>query len=388
MKYCIEFKIIYFSNYIEYEYRNENMGKQRPEWAPENAGEEFASQVKPGIENIENIKKTPAKKWNPEIDDFVSGIIDGNRAILAKAITFIESNSAKHLQTAQEILRRLLPETGRSIRIGITGSPGAGKSTFIDTLGTNLCNKDKKVAVLAVDPSSSRSRGSILGDKTRMEDLSRHENAFIRPSPSGGALGGVARKTRETILLCEAAGFDVILIETVGVGQSEIAVRSMVDFFLLLLLPGAGDDLQGIKKGSVELADALVINKADSGNEKRAESTRQSYEMAIHYILPATQGWETKVFSCSSTENKGIDNIWNAINQFTEQTKKSGFFWERRKQQQLEWLHNMIEEEIKHIFYSNPVIKKNLADVEEKLSKETITPTQAVQNLIEKFRNI
>lgn len=364
------------------------MSKKRPEWAPENAGEEFASQVMPGVENNESINKTPIKKWNPEIDDFVSGIIDGNRTILAKAITLIESNSPKHLQTAQEILRKLLPETGKSIRIGITGSPGAGKSTFIDTLGSNLCDQGKKVAVLAVDPSSSKSRGSILGDKTRMEDLSRKENAFIRPSPSGGALGGVARKTRETILLCEAAGFDVILIETVGVGQSEIAVRSMVDFFLLLLLPGAGDDLQGIKKGSVELADALVINKADSGNEKRAESTRQSYEMAIHYILPATEGWETKVFSCSSTTNQGVDNIWNAIIQFTEQTKKSGFFQKRRNQQQLEWLHSMIEEEIKDLFYSNPIIKKNLAEIEEELSQGKTTPTQAVQNLIEKFRKI
>jgi LAO/AO transport system kinase len=361
------------------------MKKQKPDWVPENAGEEFATNVVPGIESNTQYSKATVKKKHLQINDFINGIKSGNRTILAKAITLIESNSTKHFSTAQMILQNLLSLTGKSMRIGITGSPGAGKSTFIDSFGTSLCKKGKKVAVLAVDPSSSKSRGSILGDKTRMEELSRQENAFIRPSPSGGALGGVARKTRETILLCEAAGFDVILIETVGVGQSEIAVRSMVDFFMLLLLPGAGDELQGIKKGSVELADALVINKADSGNEQRAESTRQSYELAIHYILPATENWQTPVLSCSSIENKGIGNIWDTIQEFAEVTKRSGYFYDRRKSQQLEWLHSMIDEEIKQLFYSDQDISKNLKITEEKISNGETPPTQAVKDLLEMY---
>jgi len=358
----------------------------KPEWTPKNAGEEFATNVIPGIENLDSEKKTLIKKSHLVINDFVDGIKSGNRTILAKAITLIESNSPKHFITAQNILQKLLPETGKSIRIGITGSPGAGKSTFIDSLGTFLCKLGKRVAVLAVDPSSSRSKGSILGDKTRMEELARHKNAFIRPSPSGGVLGGVARKTRESVLLCEAAGFDIILIETVGVGQSEIAVRSMVDFFLLLLLPGAGDDLQGIKKGSVEIADALVVNKADSGNEHRAESTRISYEQAIHYILPATEGWQTPVFSCSSIENMGIESIWNSVVQFSEYTKKSLLFYERRKQQQLKWVHSMIAEEIKNMFYSHPNIIKNLQRIETEVNDGDRTPTQAVHTLLDLFK--
>jgi LAO/AO transport system kinase len=362
------------------------MKRSKPEWTPENAGEEFATNVIPGVNNTETKKKELVKKKSLEVDDHIEGIKSGNTAILAKAITLIESNSPKHFKTAQNILQKLLPYTGNSIRVGITGSPGAGKSTFIDALGTYLCEIGKKVAVLAVDPSSSRSRGSILGDKTRMEELSRQKNAFIRPSPSGGALGGVARKTRETVLLCEAAGFDIILIETVGVGQSEIAVRSMVDFFLLLLLPGAGDDLQGIKKGSVELADALVVNKADGGNEQRAESTRLSYEQAIHFILPATEGWQTPVYSCSSIENKGIEKIWDAINEFSETMKTTKQFFDRRKQQQLEWVHSMIAEEIKNMFYTNPIIADNIETIEKNISSGNITPTQAVQDLLQMFR--
>lgn len=363
------------------------MKTTKPEWAPDNAGDEFATNIIPGVDKDITHEKKTVKKSKMEIDDYVEGIKSGNRTILAKSITLIESNSPKHLKTSQKILQKLLPDTGNSIRIGITGSPGAGKSTFIDAFGTHLCSTGKKVAVLAVDPSSSRSKGSILGDKTRMEELSRQDNAFIRPSPSGGALGGVARKTRETVLLCEAAGFDVTLIETVGVGQSEIAVRSMVDFFLLLLLPGAGDDLQGIKKGSVELADALVVNKADSGNEHRAESTRLSYEQAIHYILPATEGWQTSVFSCSSIENKGIKKIWSSIVQFAEQTKETGLFYKRREQQQLEWVHSMIADEIKNMFYTDPLINDNLKIIESEVNKGNITPTQAVQDLIDMYKS-
>ena len=321
-----------------------------------------------------------------DIDDYINGVLEGNTSILAKAITLIESNSKKHYKIAQDILHKLLPKTGKSIRIGITGSPGAGKSTFIDAIGSFLSTESFKVAVLAVDPSSTISHGSILGDKTRMEELSRMNNVFIRPSPSGGALGGVTRKTRETILLCEAAGFDVILIETVGVGQSEIAVRSMVDFFLLLLLPGAGDDLQGIKKGSVELADALVVNKSDSGNEHRAESTRLSYEQAIHYILPATEGWNTKVFACSSVEKTGINKIWESIKEFDKQTKSSGCFYDRRNKQAVEWFNSMIESELMSMFYTNPIISKSLETIEKKILDKKITPTHAVNELLDIYR--
>ena len=272
---------------------NDNL--QKPEWTPDNAGTEFTSHVMKGIigghDGIEKLTPNPsAPRRNVDIEAYAEGVVSGNRAILARAITLVESNAPHHFEAAQALLQMLLPHTGNSIRIGITGVPGAGKSTFIDTFGSYLTAQGYKVAVLAIDPSSSVTRGSILGDKTRMGNLSRDENAFIRPSPTGGMLGGVARKTRESILVCEAAGYNVILVETVGTGQSEITVRSMVDFFLLILITGAGDELQGIKKGVIEIADALLINKADGDNKIPAQAARAEYNRVLRFLTSATKG--------------------------------------------------------------------------------------------------
>jgi LAO/AO transport system kinase len=272
------------------------------------------------------------KRRSLTLDDYVKGISAGDRMILSRAITLVESNAPAHFEMAQLVMREVLHKTGNSVRVGITGVPGAGKSTFIESLGCDLCKKGHNVAVLAVDPSSSVSRGSILGDKTRMENLAKQPNAFIRPSPSGGTLGGLTRKSRETLLLCEAAGYDVILVETVGVGQSETTVRSMVDFFLLIVITGAGDELQGMKKGVMELADAVLVNKADGGNELKAQGTRVEYDRILHYLRPATEGWVTHAHTCSSTTGKGINEIWGVIMKFMETVKESGIFAERRKQ--------------------------------------------------------
>lgn len=255
------------------------------------------------------------------VEDYVEGVKKGDRMILAKAITLIESNAPKDFDKAQRVLQALLPRTGHSLRIGITGVPGAGKSTFIEAFGQLLCQQGYKVAVLAVDPTSSITGGSILGDKTRMQKLSREPNCFIRPSPSGGTLGGVARKSRETMMLCEAAGCDVILVETVGVGQSETTVRSMVDFFMLVVLTGAGDDLQGIKKGIMELADAIVVNKADGDNLERAKVTQGEYERMVEFIRPATEGWKTHAYRCSALQKTGLLELWAVMREFEKVTK-------------------------------------------------------------------
>ncbi len=275
--------------------------KKKPDWVPENAGKEFTTSVMKGVETSHDglpgasrvtreSVPTPRRR-SLTIDNYVQGVLKHDRTILARAITLIESNSAKHMDMAQEVLRQLLPYTGKSIRVGITGVPGAGKSTFIEAFGIYLVEAGFRVAVLAVDPSSTVTHGSILGDKTRMEKLSRQENCFIRPSPSGGTLGGVTRKTRETALICESAGYDIILVETVGVGQNEVTVRSMVDFFLLLKIAGAGDELQGIKKGVIELADAIVINKADGDNILQANIAKQEFANALHYLKTPSKGW-------------------------------------------------------------------------------------------------
>lgn len=321
----------------------------------------------------------------PDAKELAAKVIAGERKDLAKAITFIESNAGSHYVYGQELLQQLLPQTGRSIRIGITGVPGAGKSTFIEAFGHMLCEQGWKVAVLAIDPSSSISGGSILGDKTRMESLAKHPNAFIRPSPSSGTLGGVHRKTRETMLLCEAAGFDVILVETVGVGQSEFIVRSMVDFFLLIVLTGAGDELQGMKKGIMELADAVVVNKADGSNKQLAEKTRREFNQILHMLQPATKGWESKAFTCSSIERKGIRELWDVIQAFEEQMKAAGTFEERRRLQTKEWLHALIVEQLKTAFYEHPYVIGNLAQMESKAMTGEITPAQAATDL---FANV
>ena len=312
-------------------------------------------------------------------------MLKADRAILGRTITLVESNSAAHMELAQKVLKKLLPYTGRSIRIGITGVPGVGKSTFIEAFGRYLLEKGYKPAVLAVDPSSSITGGSILGDKTRMESLSRDNRCFIRPSPSSGTLGGVARKSRETMLVCEAAGYDVLLIETVGVGQSEITVRSMVDFFLLLMLAGAGDELQGIKKGIIELADAILITKADGNNKTLAKAARNEYANALHYLRPATEGWQTEVFTCSAVTGEGISKIWSLIDNFRTKTMESGAFESRRRRQALKWMHTMLSEQLRAIFFKNPSVVKALPEIEKEVLNGTITPTFAVNSLINIF---
>jgi len=336
-------------------------------------------------------RRTAAPRTEPGTREYVAGVLAGDRTVLGRAITLVESNAPEHQDQAQEVLKELSPRAGRSIRVGITGVPGAGKSLFIETLGTALTEgrapggSKHKVAVLAVDPSSSVSGGSILGDKTRMERLSRNPRAFIRPSPTGGTLGGVARKTRETMLLFEAAGFDVLLVETVGVGQNEIAVRSMVDFFLLLLVAGAGDELQGIKKGVIEIADAVVVNKADGENRIAAEAARDEYARALHYIRPATGGWRTEAFTTSALTGDGVDTIWKTVEKFQAVTVASGVFDRRRREQTRDWLHQMIAERLSNTFYNHPAIAGILPSVEREVIDGTLPAARAAMSLLEKF---
>lgn len=359
---------------------------KKPEWTPDENNPAFATKVQEGVSATRKQKKNPSvKPAHHDADYYIAGIRKGDSAILARAITILESNAEKHFQLKQEILSKIIKLSGNSLRIGITGAPGAGKSTFIDTLGTILCEQGHKLAVLAIDPSSSVSGGSILGDKTRMENLARHKNAFIRPAPSGDNLGGVARKTRESIIACEAGGYDIIFVETIGVGQSEITVRSMVDFFLLILLPGEGDELQGLKKGTVELADTIVINKADSDNLKAASITKQQYQQAVHYILPATKGWDTKVLTASALNNININKIWDIIKEFEKMTKSSGIYYERRKEQRLSWFHSLLQDELFDIFYNNKNIKNILPKMEIKIKENNISVSTAVNELINIF---
>nr|WP_240689124.1 methylmalonyl Co-A mutase-associated GTPase MeaB [Ammoniphilus sp. YIM 78166] len=320
-------------------------------------------------------------------EEYVQGVIAQNRTVLAQTITLVESNASLHRDQAQEVLTKLLPHTGNSIRIGITGVPGAGKSTFIESFGTYLCSQGHRVAVLAVDPSSSVTRGSILGDKTRMEQLSRNPHAFVRPSPAGTTLGGVARKTRETMLVCEAAGFDVILVETVGVGQSEITVRSMVDFFLLLQITGAGDELQGMKKGVMELADAILINKADGDNRQRALNAQVEFNRILHFLKPATEGWETKAYICSALTGEGIQEVWSLIDSFRQTTVAGGGFGLRRQRQSLAWMHTMIQDYLQSSFFNDKNVKEVLPIMEQAVSLGQISVSQAVDQLIKTYQN-
>lgn len=306
----------------------------------------------------------------------------GNRRALAKSITLVESKKDEHREQAQKVLEQVLPDSGKSIRIGITGIPGVGKSTFIETFGMYLIEQGKKVAVLAVDPSSPVAGGSILGDKTRMELLSRREEAFIRPSPSEGALGGVAQKTRETILLCEAAGYDVIIVETVGVGQSEYEVASMVDFFLVLMMPNAGDELQGIKKGILELADALVINKADGESVNLAKRTQSQYQSAVN-LLHYTNFWTPRVMTCSSTEQNGISEVWGMILDYYFMAKDRGSFDSKRAKQNSEWMRRLMHEMIELKLAQNSDVKNNYPRLEAQVTNGSITPFKAAQKIVD-----
>jgi LAO/AO transport system kinase len=331
-------------------------------------------------------RQASPKRKSLSIEDYVTGVLKGDRTILARTITLVESNAEHHQKEAASVLNALLDHTGNSIRIGLTGVPGAGKSTFIEEFGYRLCEQGHRVAVLAIDPSSSLSHGSILGDKTRMERLSRHENGFIRPSPSGGTLGGVARKTRESLLVCEAAGYDAVLVETVGVGQSEATVRSMVDFFLLLGITGAGDELQSIKKGVIELADLIVINKADGDNEVRAKHAAAEFNRVLHYLLPATKGWSTSSMSCSAVTGEGLNEIWNIIEDFHQKMQNTGVFQERRAEQLLHWLDSMLYEAVVKEFCENSEVSAKLPGLRQRVADKDLHVTQAVIELLKTFR--
>ncbi len=316
---------------------------------------------------------------SPAVD--VTRLLAGERRTLAKAITLIESTRDDHQQAAQGLLESVLPHTGRSVRIGITGIPGVGKSTFIESFGLHLVKLGKKVAVLAVDPSSPISGGSILGDKTRMELLSREPHAFIRPSPSAGTLGGVAHKTRETMLLCEAAGYDVVIVETVGVGQSEYEVASMVDFFLVLMLPNAGDELQGIKKGILELADALVINKADGESSNLAERTRGHYQSAVN-LLHYTTFWTPRVMTCSALKHERIDAVWGMISDYRAEAERNGFLAEKRAQQNTDWMKKLLHEMLELRLSQNPQIRKLMPELERQVTAGSMTPYAAARQVV------
>lgn len=332
------------------------------------------------VDAVNVIKKK--RQLQPSSDDLVKDIIKGNITALSRAITLVESTNPEHLEKANDIIKQCLPYANHSVRIGITGVPGVGKSTFIEAFGSHLTAFGKKVAVLAVDPSSSLSKGSILGDKTRMEDLVKEPNAFIRPSASGTSLGGVARKTRETIILCEAAGYDTIIIETVGVGQSETAVHSMVDFFLLLKLAGAGDELQGIKRGIMEMADTIVINKADGENIKAAKLAKTEFGRALHLYPFKDSGWQPKVLLASALKKEGIDAIWEVIQDYVKHTKKTDYFEQHRKAQNKFWLLQTIEDRLKSDFFNTNHIKSELKKQLDLIDQGKTTPFVAAETLL------
>ncbi|MDX1666701.1 MAG: methylmalonyl Co-A mutase-associated GTPase MeaB, partial [Saprospiraceae bacterium] len=313
------------------------------------------------------------EKYRPSSRQLVEGIREGDDLMLSRAITLIESKRRDHQQQAQEVLQQCLPMRADSFRLGITGSPGVGKSTFIESFGMHQIERGKRVAVLAIDPSSQLSRGSILGDKTRMHKLAAHPDAFIRPSPAGDSLGGVASRTREIVFLCEAAGYDFIIVETVGVGQSETAVHSMVDFFLLLLLPGGGDELQGIKRGIVEMADLIAVNKAEGDNLKPARRARAEYARALHLFPPKASGWTARAVTCSGLEGKGLSEITDIIEEYQQETKSNRYFEQNRRQQARYWLHEHIDRQLKQLFTAHPEVEKMLPVMEKAVIKGDLT---------------
>ncbi len=337
--------------------------------------------MKPAIDTARDLMK----KKKPNKSVLIKGIEQGDRFILSRAITLAESSKKSDRVLSQEVLKHFGDQGQSSVRIGITGVPGVGKSTFIEAFGELLADKGFKIAVLAVDPSSQVTKGSIMGDKTRMEKLANHPNAYVRPSASGSSMGGVARKTREAMLLCEAAGYEVIIVETVGVGQSETAVKDMVDFFLLLMLAGAGDELQGIKKGIMEMADCLAINKADGENKNAAERAKQEYSNALHYFRQEEFGWHCKVLTCSSISKKGLAPIWEAVEKFVEIRKTNGYFFENRKQQRLKWMHESIKAELLAKFYANESVRQISKEKESKVMQGELPAYFAANELIEVF---
>lgn len=352
---------------------------------PDDAGPGFATWLLQGARpsGVSTVSKNPPRRKALTLDDYVTGVFRGDPNVVARAITLVESNAPAHQALAQQVLAALLPHAGGSLRIGITGIPGAGKSTFIEALGCDLIKRGLRVAVLAVDPSSSVSGGSILADKIRMEKLCREPAAFIRPSPSGGTLGGVTRKTREAILVCEAAGFDVVIVETVGVGQNEIAVRSMVDFFLVLMIAGAGDEMQGIKKGVIELADTLVINKADGDNRPRATAAQAEMQRVLRYLHPATTGWTTQALLVSSLTGEGIEQVWRMTEDFFKTARASGALERRRRAQAVEWMHALIGESLRKRFYASSAVKARLASLEDAVANGRQPALAAALELLE-----
>lgn len=347
-----------------------------------NEGIDRPSTISPYSQNYKRKKRVLTK------DEYVKGILAGDIVIMSMAITLIESSLPAHYALAQEVIDACLPHSGKSIRIGITGVPGVGKSTFIESFGKRLTANGHKVAVLAIDPSSERSKGSILGDKTRMEELAVDKNAFIRPSPSAGSLGGVARKTREIIVLCEAAGFDRIIVETVGVGQSEISVHSMVDFFLLLMLSGAGDELQGIKRGIMEMADLLVVNKADGDNINKASLAKSQYSSTMRLFPPSESQWQAFAETCSALTHQGVEHIQNIINEYVELTKGNGYFNKKRNKQSIYILNEFVNRHLNQHFYHSPEIKPMIKDLEKKVASGEVSPYIAGQNLLRKYFEI
>ncbi|MDE6857814.1 MAG: methylmalonyl Co-A mutase-associated GTPase MeaB [Alistipes sp.] len=323
------------------------------------------------------------KKRRLTTDEYVAGILSGDITTLSQAITLVESSNPAHYEQAQEIIERCLPHAGRSVRIGITGVPGAGKSTFIEAVGNMVTRLRHKLAVLAIDPSSERSGGSILGDKTRMESIATNPDVFIRPSPSAGSLGGVARKTRETIVLCEAAGFDVIFIETVGVGQSETAVHSMVDMFMLLQISGAGDELQGIKRGIMEMADMMVITKADGENIHKAGLARTQFQGALRLFPVPESGWRPKVYTCSSLTGDGLEEVWKGVEEFLDHTGANGYFRNNRNRQNKYWMYESINEALRNSFYNNPEIESVIESTERDVLEDRLSSFIAAKRLLD-----
>lgn len=335
--------------------------------------------------NAKRLEQFKNRRKSLSLDDYIKGIKKGDRTILSRAITLIESTKQSHRELAQDIIEQCLPYTGNSIRIGITGVPGVGKSTFIESLGNHIVEQGKKLAVLAIDPSSTRTKGSILGDKTRMETLATNSQAFIRPSPTAGSLGGVARKTRETIYLCEAAGYDTIFIETVGVGQSETAVHSMVDFFLLLMLAGAGDELQGIKRGIIEMADTIAINKIDDTDSKHVQQAIREYKNALHLYPETKSGWSPKVTSCSAVTEEGIPEIWETIQDYISLTKENGYFKDKRNRQAKHWMYDTITNKLTDHFYNNPAVKEEQDKIERQVLNGQLSSFKAAQKLLDLY---